>query len=640
MTMIPISPTEAAHARPKVRACEGVAMPKAKARSGIAPSISHPFTVLIRRRLEGISEVITSRMWTISAKSVIVAAVMASQVGTRGERGGPTACASAATSEHELAERIIINTRDPARSAPGDNRIVRPASVPGGAADPTQHPRQHTHRQARDGARISLKGDRPPRLDAFMQVVRPSLALPSPRLEVLGDHVLIDAAPGHPRTVGKVVTTPVGGADERHARDDFVLALGECTQNSRGLRLIRRCSQDITRADARGISAQDKPELLGPARTLKDFKSRAGLEVCKGGHPRPGRRGTRAQDGIVKARMLGLVLDPVLGEQFAPARGTACEEESRIPVHTVASGFHGGSFIPRTRSRVLLSRAAAHVHDCTTRDYPPFMRAHLVQWDLAWHDKQKNHALVEDLIDPIDIQPGDLIVLPEMFDTGFSWDTKVTADKDHATLGFLSELAEDLRATIVGGRTIQDCHCTLARNVATVIGPGGELLAQYTKRNLFPIGEESRRISPGTSTGTFRLPGTEGSQEPGLMASLAICYDLRFPEVFREGLAQGAELFIVPACWLEGRHAHWRALLIARAIENQAYVLGVNRTGSDPNARYLGGSIAISPRGDVLGELDAHPGVLSIPLDPREVRTWRESFPAWRSVHKALAPGH
>lgn len=265
------------------------------------------------------------------------------------------------------------------------------------------------------------------------------------------------------------------------------------------------------------------------------------------------------------------------------------------------------------------------------------MRAHLVQWDLAWHEKAKNHAMAQDLLDPIDVRPGDLIVLPEMFDTGFSWDTKVTQDKDNLTLGFLSELAQDFHATVIGGRTIHDCHCTKARNVATAIGPGGELLGQYAKRNLFPIGEEARHLDPGNSIETFRLPAAPRSEEPGFMTSIAICYDLRFPEVFRDGLARGAELFVVPACWLEGRHAHWRALLIARAIENQAYVLGVNRTGSDPNASYLGGSIAISPRGDVLGELGPKPGVLSVEIDTREVRAWREIFPAWKDARPGQA---
>jgi omega-amidase len=110
----------------------------------------------------------------------------------------------------------------------------------------------------------------------------------------------------------------------------------------------------------------------------------------------------------------------------------------------------------------------------------------------------------------------------------------------------------------------------------------------------------------------------------------AVCYDLRFPELFRIGLSKGAEAFAIGANWPEARQAHWRTLLIARAIENQAFVLGVNRTGSDPALRYAGGTIAVGPRGEVLGELEAEEGVLSTGVDVSEMRKWREVFPAWR----------
>lgn len=256
------------------------------------------------------------------------------------------------------------------------------------------------------------------------------------------------------------------------------------------------------------------------------------------------------------------------------------------------------------------------------------MRAHLVQLDIAWHDKPRNFTNVHELLDRTAVAEGDIVVLPEMFDTGFSWDTAQTADNDGRTLDFLTELASDLKALVVGGRTIHDCHCAKARNVVSAVAPDGALLAQYAKTHLFPIGEEARHLEAGRRIESFRWPRDEG----GFVITPAICYDLRFPELFRAGLALGAELFIVPACWLKGRHAHWRALLIARAIENQAYVLGVNRTGKDPNASYLGGSIAVSPRGDVLGELGPEQGVLSVEIDPREVRAWREIFPAWKDA--------
>lgn len=263
------------------------------------------------------------------------------------------------------------------------------------------------------------------------------------------------------------------------------------------------------------------------------------------------------------------------------------------------------------------------------------MRAHLVQMDMRWQDKAWNRQLARRLVEESSPEAGDLVVLPEMFDTGFSWDTSVTADDSGETLGFLRSLADQWGVCVVAGRTVRgpDGHC---RNVATAVGPGdaapgattGPALAEYAKRHLFPLGEESRHIKAGDQAVTFRWP----CDQHGMVFSLAICYDLRFPEVFRAGLAAGAEAFIVPSCWLAGRHAHWRPLLIARAIENQAYVLGVNRAGSDPYARYLGGTLGVSPRGEVLGELGELEGILSVDVDPSEVRRWRGVFPAWKDV--------
>lgn len=257
------------------------------------------------------------------------------------------------------------------------------------------------------------------------------------------------------------------------------------------------------------------------------------------------------------------------------------------------------------------------------------MRAHLVQLDIAWEDPAANFGRVRQLLGPAGVGSGDLILLPEMFDTGFSMNTSATADRG-GTLAFLTDLARELGACVQGGRTVRAGEETLAANVMSVLAAeagsiGPRLVCEYQKIHLFTIGQEKSAIAPGRQVRTYRWGGGEG-----LTVCPAICYDLRFPEVFRQGLKLGAEAFAIGACWLETRHAHWKPLLIARAIENQAFVLAANRTGSDPNARYLGGTIAINPRGEVLGELDAREGVLSVEIDPADVRTWREKFPAWR----------
>jgi predicted amidohydrolase len=219
--------------------------------------------------------------------------------------------------------------------------------------------------------------------------------------------------------------------------------------------------------------------------------------------------------------------------------------------------------------------------------------------------------------------PGDIVLLPEMFDSGFSFALDVTADHDGATADFLHTLARDLRVTVVAGRTVVG-HDRRGRNRCTVVGPSGEVLTEYDKVHLFSIGREHEAFGVGTRVTSFAWGG--------LRCAPAICYDLRFPEVFRAGLAQGAECFVVVAQWLSARAAHWPALLVARAIENQAFVLAVNRCGRDPNSAYPGLSMAVGPTGEVLAHADEREQVLSVAIDAAQVRAWREKFPAWREA--------
>ncbi|MEM9166064.1 MAG: nitrilase-related carbon-nitrogen hydrolase [Planctomycetota bacterium] len=248
------------------------------------------------------------------------------------------------------------------------------------------------------------------------------------------------------------------------------------------------------------------------------------------------------------------------------------------------------------------------------------MRAHLFQLDLAWEDRAANCRLVEQAADGIDIDQGDLIVLPELFDSGFSLNTDQTVDKRGETLSFLLELADDLGVIIHGSRTVRDCDCTHATNHATVVAPGERVLCEYAKIHPFSFGREGEAFVGGNDIRTYDWSG--------LKVSPAVCYDLRFPELFRFGLLAGAEAFVLGANWPDARQHHWRALAVARAIENQAYVLAVNRTGSDPHLHYVGGTIAVGPQGDVLGELGHQPGVLSVDVDPDAVRNWRSAFRA------------
>lgn len=249
------------------------------------------------------------------------------------------------------------------------------------------------------------------------------------------------------------------------------------------------------------------------------------------------------------------------------------------------------------------------------------MRAHLVQTDIAWENRPENYRRTTDLLASAAIRPGDLVVLPEMFDTGFSFRLEVTADQDGATLAFLQATARRLGVTLQGGRTVIGPDGR-GRNQAPIIGPDGAVIDLFDKIHPFSFGKETEFFTGGERVFTYRAGDTT--------VCPAICYDLRFPEVFRRGLKLGAEVFALGANWPTLRSAHRRALGVARAIENQAYMLCVNRCGQDPNVPYDGASYAVDAKGEVVGTLGDRPGVLSIELDLAGLREWREKFPAWR----------
>ncbi len=261
------------------------------------------------------------------------------------------------------------------------------------------------------------------------------------------------------------------------------------------------------------------------------------------------------------------------------------------------------------------------------------MRAHLVQLDIVWEDREANFDRVLRLLDGVDVDEGDFVLLPEMFDSGFSLNTETTAD-DGTTQAWLSRLADDLGATVMGGRTVGGCAnggCEKATNHATVFAPderGGEpkLLCDYAKIHPFTYGREGERFVGGRHVETFAW----SAGEEALVVCPTICYDLRFPELYRLGLQQGAEVFTCIANFPAARQSHWRTLAIARAIENQAFVLAVNRRGNDPYLAYAGGTVAIDAKGEVIGELGDEEAVLTVELDVPAFRAWRAEFPAWK----------
>ncbi len=249
----------------------------------------------------------------------------------------------------------------------------------------------------------------------------------------------------------------------------------------------------------------------------------------------------------------------------------------------------------------------------------------LVQYDIAWEDKPASHRLVADLLEASPPPAGGLIVLPEMSDTGFSF--RLDHIADDRTVPWARRLAERHRCRVLVGDAVRGPDGR-GRNRVTLVRPDGSPAGDFHKVFPFSHGCETEFFSGGDrlllrDLGSLRL-------------CPLICYDLRFPELFRLAAAAGANLFTVTANWPRARAAHWRALLVARAIENQAFVVGVNRTGRDPHLEYAGGSIVVAPDGTVLAEAGPEPAVVHLRLDPEAAAGWRAAFPALRDLRADL----
>ncbi len=244
------------------------------------------------------------------------------------------------------------------------------------------------------------------------------------------------------------------------------------------------------------------------------------------------------------------------------------------------------------------------------------------QLDIAWEDKPRNHQRVTELLQAAHIEPGALIVLPEMFDTGFSMRVAATAQSSQReSEGFLRGLAIKYRAAVLGGVVAPQVGETAA-NEAVVFAPDGSELARYRKMQPFSLSGEDQLYPAGERHTLFEWQGVK--------IAPFICYDLRFPELFRTAIRDGAEMFAVIACWPAVRSEHWVRLLQARAIENLALVIGVNRCGSEPNLDFDGRSVAFDQLGKFLFEADRREQVLNCELDVAAMRAWRDKFPALR----------
>ena len=245
------------------------------------------------------------------------------------------------------------------------------------------------------------------------------------------------------------------------------------------------------------------------------------------------------------------------------------------------------------------------------------MRIALVQMDLAWEDAAENRRRAAKHLDAARAAGARLAVLPEMFATGFSMDpARVAEIPGGASERFLVERAAALGLWIAGSLALREPAGP--QNVALVVSPDGAV-HRYAKIHPFSYSGEHLHYAGGDRVVTVDIEG--------LRVTPFVCYDLRFPEPFRMA-ADDTDAFLVVANWPDARRDHWRTLLRARAIENLAYLLGVNRVGEGSRLRYAGDSAAISPWGETLVEGGSEEAVLIAEIDPEAVREARERFPA------------
>ena len=253
------------------------------------------------------------------------------------------------------------------------------------------------------------------------------------------------------------------------------------------------------------------------------------------------------------------------------------------------------------------------------------MRVAAVQFDIMWEDKEANHRIIERMLAEANLPHGSFVLLPELGDTGFSFNLEKIVDD--RTLPWAKGLAAKLGVYLQAGYAVLGPDGR-GRNCASIISPGGMVLATYQKLHPFSFGKEIDHFSGGDMLAIAEVDDAK--------VSPAICYDLRFPELFRHGVLNGTEVYAIGANWPDARQHHWRMLAIARAIENQAYVLACNRTGRDPHLSYAGGSMIVGPKGELLVEADDRPQVITAEIDLEALNRWRREFPALKDIRRTL----
>lgn len=261
------------------------------------------------------------------------------------------------------------------------------------------------------------------------------------------------------------------------------------------------------------------------------------------------------------------------------------------------------------------------------------MKLALLQMDVTLGRPEANLAKASSLIEEAVEQKPDVIILPEMWNTGYDLEhLEKTADRDGEPCArAIGRLARKYNVNIVAG-SVADItagntgSADKTGNTSYIFNRAGEEIARYSKVHLFGLMKEGKYLTRGNVRASFYLDQ--------VCCGTIICYDLRFPELTRALALDGIRILFVPAQWPNPRMYPWRALLVARAIENQMFVVGVNRVGREDKTEFFGHSMVVGPQGEVLAEGSEREEIIYAEIDPHETDKIRR----YMTCYKDRAP--
>lgn len=253
------------------------------------------------------------------------------------------------------------------------------------------------------------------------------------------------------------------------------------------------------------------------------------------------------------------------------------------------------------------------------------MKLALLQCDIKIGDTAANRERIQQLIHETMQKHPDVkvILLPEMWNTGYALTEihELVDDEGRVEREWISEYAKHYKVNIVAG-SIAEKKDGKIYNSMYVFDMNGEQVARYAKLHLFRLMDEEKYLTAGDEPVTFTL-------DDKWCCGASICYDIRFPELIRSLALKGAKMLFVPAEWPQPRLHHWRTLLMARAIENQMYVISCNRVGTSGSTSFFGHSMIIDPWGEIVAEGKENEEILVGSIDPAMVDAVRERIPVF-----------